>query len=96
MFQFGIDARTAVATNMFALTFMSFGGTLPFLKSKVMDRTILPVLIALTVAGSILGALLLLIIPARIVPIFVSFAILGLAVWATFYRGFDVESAIGL
>jgi uncharacterized membrane protein YfcA len=96
MFQFGIDPRTAVATNMFALTFMSFGGTLPFLKSKLMDRTILPVLIALTIGGSMLGALLLLIIPARIVPIFVSFAILALAVWATFYRSFDVQSAISL
>jgi uncharacterized protein len=32
MFQFGIDARTAVATNMFALIVMSFGGIVPFLK----------------------------------------------------------------
>jgi uncharacterized membrane protein YfcA len=27
MFQFDIDPRTAVATNMFALTFMSVGGS---------------------------------------------------------------------
>ena len=31
MFQFGIEPRVAIATNMFALTFMAMGGTLPFL-----------------------------------------------------------------
>jgi uncharacterized membrane protein YfcA len=32
MFQFGIEPRTAVATNMFALVFLSIGGSLPFLR----------------------------------------------------------------
>jgi uncharacterized protein len=32
MLQFHIEPRTALATNMFALTFMSMGGTLPFLR----------------------------------------------------------------
>jgi uncharacterized membrane protein YfcA len=31
MLEFGIESRTAIATNMFALTFMSIGGTLPFI-----------------------------------------------------------------
>ena len=32
MFQFGIDEKVAVATNMFGLTFMSVGATIPFLR----------------------------------------------------------------
>ena len=38
MFQFHIEPRTAVATNMFALTFMSVGGALPFLRGQHVDR----------------------------------------------------------
>jgi len=30
MFQFGIDPKVAVATNMFGLTFMSIGASIPF------------------------------------------------------------------
>jgi uncharacterized membrane protein YfcA len=91
MFQFGIDPRVAVATNMFALTFMSVGGTLPFLRGDVLNRRRLPGLIAATLAGSAVGALLLLIIPARIVPGFVSTAIIGLAIFSMIYRRSDIE-----
>lgn len=93
MFQFGIDARMAVATNMFALTFMSVGGTLPFLRSGVVNRQRLPLLIALTLAGSTIGALLLLVVPKEIVPIFVSTAIIGLAVFSMIYRSSGAEQA---
>jgi uncharacterized membrane protein YfcA len=55
MFQFGIEARLAVATNMFALTFMSLGGTLPFLQAKMVNRRRLPLLIVLTLFGSAMG-----------------------------------------
>jgi hypothetical protein len=64
MFQFGLDARLAVATNMFALTFMSIRGTLPFLRSNVVNRARLPLLIVLTLFGSAIGAALLLVIPS--------------------------------
>ena len=37
MFQFGIDPRVAVATNMFGLTFMAIGGTIPFLRQGKID-----------------------------------------------------------
>lgn len=30
MFQFGIEPKTAIATNMFGLTFMAAGATIPF------------------------------------------------------------------
>ena len=32
MFQVGIEPRMAVATNMFALVFMSVGGAVPFIR----------------------------------------------------------------
>ncbi len=93
MFQFGIDARTAVATNMFALTFMSFGGTVPFLKTNVVNKRRLPVLIALTLLGSAIGGVLLLIIPSRAVPVIVSTAIIGLAVFSMAYRRSGMDPA---
>ena len=72
MIQFGIDARVAVATNMFGLTFMAIGGTLPFFKQGVFDKKRLPLLIALTLAGSALGAALVGLISSRTMPIIIS------------------------
>ena len=91
MFEFGIDPRTAVATNMFALTFMSIGGSLPFARRKVIDRSRMPWLIALTLAGSICGAFLLLIVPANSVPLIVSFAMIGVAIFSLFYRESGIQ-----
>jgi uncharacterized protein len=91
MFQFHIDPRTAVATNMFALTFMSIGGTLPFLKGQDVNRKRLPSLISLTLLGSLIGAFLLLLIPSRSVPIVVSVAVMAVAVFAMIYRKSGVE-----
>lgn len=96
MFQFGVDPRVAVATNMFALTFMSMGGTLPFIQSNVMYARRLPALIILTLLGSAIGACLLVIVPTRVIPAFVSAAILALAVFSMVYRQSGVEAAPGL
>src|SRR5262249_14403888 len=85
MFQAGIDPRTAVATNMFALIFMSIGGALPFLR-RTLDLRRLPILIVLTLGGSALGAFLLSAIPSSYLPAFVSMAIIGVAVFATVHR----------
>jgi uncharacterized membrane protein YfcA len=86
MFQVGMDARVAVATNMFALTFMSLGGSLPFLPPSAAARRRLPLLIILTLIGSAIGAFLLMVTPSRIVPLIVSTAVIGLAVFSTIYR----------
>jgi uncharacterized protein len=86
MFQFGINPRVAVATDMFALTFMSIGGSLPFLRGKEVDRARLPVLIALTLAGSLVGMLLLLVIAQNAVPLIVSGAMIGVAIFSIVYR----------
>jgi uncharacterized membrane protein YfcA len=91
MFQLGIDARVAVATNMFALTFMSIGGSLPFLKTDTVKKQRLPPLITLTLLGSAIGAILLLIIPSKLVPVIVSTAIIGLAIFSMAYRRSGVD-----
>ncbi len=86
MFQFGIDPRVAVATNMFGLTFMAAGGTLPFLGKGTIDRKRLPLLIALTLLGSIVGALLLLVIPIRALPLIISAAMIAVALFTILKR----------
>ena len=58
MIALGIEAYIAVATNMMALTFMSVGGSLPFMGRGVLGRSRLLPLIVLTIIGSGLGALL--------------------------------------
>jgi uncharacterized protein len=82
MIQAGIDARMAVATNMFALIWMSAGGALPFLQSATLDRRRLPLLVGLTLAGSIIGALLLLVIPTASLSIIIAVAMLGITVFS--------------
>jgi hypothetical protein len=58
MFQFGVDEKVAVATNMFGLTFMAIGGTIPFVRQRSIKFEKLPLLIVLTLLGSAIGALL--------------------------------------
>jgi uncharacterized protein len=86
MLQFDIDPRPALATNMFALTFMSVGGSLPFLRSRDVHLKRLPALIPLTLLGSLVGALLLLLIPKRSVPLIISSAIIAVAAFSLIYR----------
>jgi uncharacterized membrane protein YfcA len=96
MFQFHIEARTAVATNMFALTWMSVGGAVPFLRgNQVVDRKRLPMLIVLTLAGSLIGAFLLLAVPARSVSVIVSVAMIGVAIFSVVYRKSGVQDVVG-
>src|ERR1700689_112472 len=59
MMALGLEPRVAVATNMLALTFMSVGGSLPFVGKGVLTPSRLPASVALTIIGSGLGALLL-------------------------------------
>jgi uncharacterized membrane protein YfcA len=86
MFQFGIDAKVAVATNMFGLTFMAVGGTLPFLGKGVIDRGRLPVLTVLTVTGSVLGALLVLVVPGKALPLIISLSMIGVTLFTLLRR----------
>lgn len=81
MFQFGIDPHVAVATNMFGLTFMAVGGTLPFIGSGTIDRKRLPLLVIITLAGSVSGALLLLIVSARALPVIISVSMIAVVLF---------------
>ncbi len=58
MFQVGVEPRVAIATNMFALVFMSIGGTIPFFRQGSIDVKKLLPLVILTIGSSAIGALL--------------------------------------
>jgi uncharacterized protein len=75
MFQFGIDERVAVATNMFGLTFMAMGATIPFLRSGKLEVKRLSPLIAVTLVGSALGAALVGVITGSELKLIVSVAL---------------------
>jgi uncharacterized membrane protein YfcA len=94
MLQFHIEPRIGLATNMFALTFMSVGRTLPFLRSPDLNRRRLSRLVGLTLLGSVLGAFLLLCVPTRSVPMIVSTAVIGVAVFSVAYRKSGVQDSI--
>lgn len=96
MYQFGIDPRVAVATNMFGLTFMSAGGALPFIGKGTIDRARLPRLVLLTLAGSAAGALLVLVVPSPAMPVFVSVSMLGVALFTLLVRAPSVPRGAGV
>jgi len=82
MLAFGIEPRVALATNMFGLTFWSLGGTLPFLGSGAFDRRRLSLLVSLTLVGSVLGALLVFVVPSRAMPLLISIFMLAVAAFS--------------
>jgi uncharacterized protein len=82
MLQFGIEPRSAVATNMLALTLMSIGGSLSFRGRNIIDRRRLPLLIILTLGGSIIGALLLLIISSQVMPVIISILMIAVTLFS--------------
>ncbi len=82
MMQFGIDPRVAVATNMFALIFMSVGGTVPFLRTGTIDKRRLPLLGLLTLIGSVVGAWLLTVIAAESIPLLVALFMIAVAIFS--------------
>jgi uncharacterized membrane protein YfcA len=91
MFQFGIDPRVAVATNMFGLTFLSIGGAIPFFGKNVFDRKRLPVFLILTLIGSTLGALLVGLISSKTMPLVVSISMIFVTVFSLVKRNVGVE-----
>ena len=82
MIALGIEAHVAVATNMLALTFMSMGGSLPFMGKGVLNRSRLLPSIVLTILGSSVGAFLLLTVPLKALQITIAMAMIGVAVFS--------------
>lgn len=93
MFQFGIDPKTAVATNMFGLLFMSIGATIPFLKQDVLDRRRLAPLIVLTLVGSALGALLVGWMKTETLPVIVAVSMILVVIFTLLKPRAGVEKA---
>ncbi|HXG85232.1 MAG TPA: sulfite exporter TauE/SafE family protein [Pyrinomonadaceae bacterium] len=91
MFQFGIDPKVAVATNMFGLTFMAIGATIPFLKQKTIDRRRVTPLILLTLAGSTIGAVLVGFITGNALKIVVSVSMIAVTIFTLLKRNAGVE-----
>lgn len=84
MLALGIDAHTAVATNMAALTFMSVGAMLPSAGRGVIVRQRLLAAVLLTAAGSILGALALIALPADDIQRALAIVMLGVLAFVAF------------
>ncbi len=86
MFQFGIEPKVAVATNMFGLTFMAVGATIPFVRRKAIDYKRVSPLILLTVVGSAIGATLIGFISDKTIPIIVSVSMIIVTVFTLLKR----------
>jgi uncharacterized membrane protein YfcA len=90
MFQFGIEPKVAVATNMFGLTFMSIGATIPFLRQGAIDRRKVSPLVLLTLVGSAIGAMLVGFISDKTMPIIVSVAMIIVTIFTLIKRNAGV------
>ncbi|MCC5630242.1 sulfite exporter TauE/SafE family protein [Nostoc sphaeroides CHAB 2801] len=95
MLQLSIEPRIALATNMLALTFMSVGGTLPFIGKKAIDRSRLPIMIFLTLLGSMIGALFVLVVPSKLMPLIISILMIVVAVFSITNQKAGIVSRIG-
>ena len=86
MFQFGIDEKVAVATNMFGLMFMSVGATIPFIRRGSIQYKKVSPLIVLTIVGSALGAMLVGLITNHGLKLIVSIAMVAVALFTLVKR----------
>lgn len=86
MIQLGIEPHIAVATNMFALIFLSAGGLTQFLKNGLVLRRQLPLMTILTIGGSVVGALLLTKVQLRSLQLLIAVAMIAVAVFSLVKR----------
>jgi uncharacterized protein len=92
MISLGIEPHVAVATNMLALTFMSVGGSLPFIRQRAVHRTYLAPSIALTIAGSALGAFVLMAIPVRTLRLSIAVAMVAVAIFTLWNKDLGLSA----
>jgi uncharacterized membrane protein YfcA len=86
MFQFGIEPKVAVATNMFGLVFMAVGGTIPFLRQGKIDAGKLTPFIIITIISSAIGALLVGLISNTGIKLIVSVAMIAVVLFTLLRR----------
>lgn len=91
MFQFGIEPRVAVATNMFGLVFMAVGGTIPFVRQQKINYSKTWPLIALTIVSSATGALIAGAISDLSMKLIVSVAMIAVAIFSLLRRNAGLE-----
>jgi uncharacterized membrane protein YfcA len=91
MFQFGIDPRVAVATNMFGLVFMSAGGTIPFLRQGRIDLGRIAPLIVITTFASALGAAIVGLMTGDAIKLIVSVAMIAVVIFTLLKRKAETE-----
>lgn len=91
MFQFGVDPKVAVATNMFGLVFMSIGGTIPFLRNGSINLRKISPLLVLTVISSALGALFVGLISDTSIKLIVSAAMIFVALFILLKRDSGID-----
>ena len=93
MIQCGIEPHVAVATNMFALIFLSAGGLTPLWKSGNLPRRKLPMTTILTIVGSTVGALLLTSVPERSLRLVIAVAMIAVAVFSLLSRDLGMATS---
>lgn len=86
MFQFGIEPKVAVATNMFGLTFMAIGATIPFVRQRRIEFGRITPLVGLTIIGSAIGAALVGLITDQGIKLIVSIAMISVAIFTLVKR----------
>ena len=96
MFQFGIDPKIAVATNMFGLTFMNIGATIPFLRRGAIDTKKVTPLITITLIASAIGAGLILLITPQNIKLLVSIAMIAVTIFTLVKRDAGIAASAEL
>lgn len=93
MFQLGIDPKIAIATNMFGLTFLNIGASIPFVKRGLIDYQQLTPLIVITLCSSAFGAFLVGILNSSVIPIIVSVAMIAIALFTFVQKDKGIEKS---
>lgn len=92
MFQLGIEPKVAVATNMFGLVFMAIGGTIPFVRERRIDYARTWPLVAITLVGSALGALLVGFMTGDGMKLAVTISMIAVIAFTLIHRDAGVET----
>jgi uncharacterized protein len=92
MIGMGMNPRSAIATNMLALTCMSLGGSLPFARRGAISGHQLPLSILLTVAGSVVGALAVFTLPMVQLQICIAIAMIAVMIFTLAKRDLVLET----
>ena len=87
MIMVGMSPRRAVATNMFAVTFMTVSATARFARAGMLRNSLLVPLGAITFLTSALGALIAVKLPETVVKIVVGVSMAVLVVFIALHRG---------